>query len=159
MHPIPRRHSFVVEASSCRLGPFDPQRDDPYAPAGAGARPCLAFFEGATAVVALEERPVRARFRAGAEGGTGCGGCAGEHGRAVRGRAVRGSHTLLLSSSLAAGQINVVPGLWQPQWVPCTLFLYSGALEHLLTIVFEDEASAAAVVACTAACHNVSRHA
>ena len=41
----------------------------------------------------------------------------------------------------AVGCINVVPGLWQPQWVPATLLLYDAPVPGgvLLTVIFEDE--------------------
>lgn len=61
-----RRYSFVVDPASCKLGPYDREHDDPFAPGAGMARPCLAFFEGATLVVDLEARPVIARFTAGA---------------------------------------------------------------------------------------------
>lgn len=63
-----RRYSFVADAASCRLGPYDRATDDPFAPGGGPARPCLAFFEAAVAVVGVEARPVAARFRAGGRG-------------------------------------------------------------------------------------------
>jgi len=37
------------------------------------------------------------------------------------------------------GCINVVPGRWDPQWVPATLLLYGPPRERSLTVVFEDE--------------------
>ncbi|KAL4450169.1 hypothetical protein ABPG77_010838 [Micractinium sp. CCAP 211/92] len=96
------RHSFVVDASSCRLGPYDPTQDDPFAPEGGPPRPCLSFWVGTTQLVNLQERPVAARFR-------------------------------------AAGCINVVPGQWDPQWVPASFLLYHPPMERVLTVVFEDE--------------------
>lgn len=98
----------MADAASCRMGAYSPHRDDPYAPGGGPARPCLAFFQGGTAWVALEERPVAARFA-------------------------------------ACGQINHLPGLWQPQWVPATLFVYArgSPLAGVVTVVFEDEGEAA----------------
>ncbi|KAL4452494.1 hypothetical protein ABPG75_008156 [Micractinium tetrahymenae] len=96
------RHSFVVDASSCRLGPYDPAQDDPFAPEGSPARPCLSFWVSATQLVDLGERPVIAKFR-------------------------------------TAGCINVVPGQWDPQWVPASFLLYGPPMGGTLTVVFEDE--------------------
>lgn len=56
----------MVDGDSCRLGPYDPETDDPFAPEGGGARPCFAFHQMGTTVLHLEQRPVKARFRAGA---------------------------------------------------------------------------------------------
>ncbi|KAI3438313.1 hypothetical protein D9Q98_000747 [Chlorella vulgaris] len=96
------KHSFVVDALSCLLGPYNPQADDPFAPGQGPARPVLTFSEAATAIVDISSRPVRARFSA-----TGC--------------------------------INVVPGLWQPEWVPAQLLLYSAPLDRILTLIFLDQ--------------------
>lgn len=140
---LPCRHSFVVDALSCLLGPYNPQADDPFAPGQGPARPVLTFSEAATAIVDISSRPVRARFSA------------SECRRAVRlERLKRGSiwaraaevcvpgPTLLppcLSTLGAAGCINVVPGLWQPEWVPAQLLLYSAPLDRILTLIFLDQ--------------------
>lgn len=55
----------MVDAGSCRQGAYDPLHDDPFAPGDGLARPVLSFFEAATVVVSLDDRPVRARFSAG----------------------------------------------------------------------------------------------
>ena len=82
--PLLRRHSFVVDAASCRLGPYLMEVDDPFPQAGFG-RPVLAFFGGGVvSVVQLSSRPVAARFR--------WGGCsrAGEAPPVVAGVGARG---------------------------------------------------------------------
>ncbi|PRW57384.1 F-box only 31-B-like [Chlorella sorokiniana] len=96
------KHSFVADATSCRMGPYDRDTDDPFAPGPGLARPCLAFFQHGTALVDVEARPVLARFR-------------------------------------AVGQINMVPGQWQPDWVPATVLVYAPPMDGTLTVIFEDE--------------------
>lgn len=39
----------------------------------------------------------------------------------------------------AVGCINMVPGQWNPQWVPATFLTYDSPMERTLTVVFEDE--------------------
>ena len=39
----------------------------------------------------------------------------------------------------AVGCINVVPGLWQPEWVPATVLLYHPPMDRVVTVIFEDE--------------------
>ena len=39
----------------------------------------------------------------------------------------------------AVGQINMVPGQWQPEWVPATVLVYGPPLDGVLTVIFEDE--------------------
>ena len=39
----------------------------------------------------------------------------------------------------AVGCINVVPGLWQPEWVPATVLLYHPPMTRVVTVIFEDE--------------------
>lgn len=33
----------------------------------------------------------------------------------------------------------MVPGQWNPQWVPATFLTYDSPMERTLTVVFEDE--------------------
>jgi hypothetical protein len=40
---------------------------------------------------------------------------------------------------IPVGCINVVPGVWEPQWVPAELLLYGPPLERTITLVFHDE--------------------
>ncbi|KAI7846062.1 hypothetical protein COHA_000428 [Chlorella ohadii] len=96
------KYSFVADATSCRLGPYSRDTDDPFAPGPGLARPCLAFYQHGTVLVDVEARPVVARFR-------------------------------------AVGQINMVPGQWQPEWVPATVLVYGPPLDGVLTVIFEDE--------------------
>ena len=124
----------MADATSCRMGPYDREADDPFAPGPGHARPCLAFFQGGTLLVDLEGRPVVARFRA---GGHNLHGVAGEmHHGGITSQLMA---CVCLSSSCAVGQINVVPGQWQPEWVPATVLVYGPPLDGLLTVIFEDE--------------------
>ncbi|GAB4818743.1 hypothetical protein N2152v2_005789 [Parachlorella kessleri] len=58
------RYSFVVDAAQGRVGRYDPHQDDPFPLPGGLPRMVLAFYEAATLVVHLEQRPAVARFRA-----------------------------------------------------------------------------------------------
>lgn len=42
-------------------------------------------------------------------------------------------------SSATVGCINVVPGVWEPQWVRAELLVYNPPLEHIITLLFHDE--------------------
>lgn len=33
----------------------------------------------------------------------------------------------------------MVPGQWQPEWVPATVLVHGSPLEGTLTVIFEDE--------------------
>jgi hypothetical protein len=45
---------------------------------------------------------------------------------------------LILCCSSAVGQINAIPGLWQPEWVPAQFIVYHPPMRGA-TIVFLDE--------------------
>ncbi len=69
----------MVDAAQGRAGRYDPHQDDPFPLPGGLPRMVLAFYEAATLVVHLEQRPAVARFRAQGQINATPGGQAGWH--------------------------------------------------------------------------------
>lgn len=166
--PWLRRHSFVIDATQCQLGGYDPQADDPFAQPGGFARPVLSFYESATLVLHLEQRPARARFHGvgqinqvpgGWEGGWGSAPSLGRGGEWValgvvqdvcgvgcvcEGRGGQGTHAIWHRATGAEATSPLTPlcpraGVWDPEWVAATLVVYEPGYRLPFTLIFEDE--------------------